>query len=37
MYYPHNNWFNIKVTADIKKNTYDLYVTEQKSGRIQVY
>jgi hypothetical protein len=30
MYYPHNNWFNIKVTADIKKNTYDLYVDGAK-------
>lgn len=30
MYYPCNNWFNIKVTADIRKNTYDLYVDGAK-------
>ena len=30
MYYPNNNWFNIKITADIRRNTYDLYVDGAK-------
>ncbi|OQB52997.1 MAG: Exo-poly-alpha-D-galacturonosidase precursor [Firmicutes bacterium ADurb.Bin146] len=33
MYYPCNNWFNIKVTADIKKSTYDLYIDGAKRAQ----
>lgn len=30
MYYPCNNWFNIKVTIDIEKQSYDLFVDGAK-------